>query len=152
MLQPKLTKRQMSAVNTLCKQLQWSDQARTYLLAYMQLLSGFDPNKTAGKYDKAVGYILLSLHRLHTKKITKFEFFRMKPEEQILWLINMLDKNCDTLLDVSRTVLGVPKNAMEDYNVFNTIIQYLPEYKHSFNITMGDIMNEIRNIVNGEMA
>ena len=41
---------------------------------------------------------------------------------------------------------------MEDYNVFNTIIQYLPEYKHSFNITMGDIMNEIRNIVNGEMA
>lgn len=144
-----LSKDIQQALETLIKNLNWGRSCIDYLIAYMWLLSKFDHTV---KYNRIVaGYLLITLKVLKKKKTNLLQFTLMKPEEQILFYKKILRERCLDLDSVTDAILGLPDNSSDDTNVFNTSLQYLPEFKRSINLTKGDVKNIIKEIIkNGQ--
>lgn len=133
------------ALETLIKKLNWGHSCIDYLIAYMWLLSRFDHTV---KHNRIVaGYLLTTLKVLKKKKTNLLQFTLMKPEEQILFYKKILKEGCLDLDSVTDTILGLPSNSSDDTNVFNTSLQYLPEFKRAVNLTKGDVKNIIKEII-----
>lgn len=154
MRKKKLSKEVELAILALAKYLKWNSTATKYLVAYIYFLSGGSPSACV-TYNHAklyVGYLLIHSKRMRKAGVqTALQLFRMKPAEQILWHNKVLKPECRTLLDVSRTVLGLPNSAKEDYVVYNTVLQYLPQYKTRMDITLGEVMQSIQDIADGKV-
>lgn len=158
--QDRFTESEIGAINTLIKSCYWASGTEDYLVAYMKLLSDINPKmyKCIVHRKPLAGYLALPFDRInnviHKKPTYKGYMFavgliQMSPEEQIMWFKKIFHRNCSTLADVTDSVLGLPYRCSPETRVYNTQIQYLPQYKSNLEISKKDVMNDIKGIIHG---